>query len=89
MINGRRLLRPHLDRFRAALAECRGDLYALDFKHQCAIEDLHRELEQTRADFEALKTVVRARHQAEAELDRLRAIRAATTTGRDLGMRLH
>jgi hypothetical protein len=88
MINGRKVLYTE-DRVRALFARMRDDLSAMSFRHACAVADLERELAQTRADFEALKLTVRARVRAEQELDRLRAIRDATTATRDFGTRLH
>jgi hypothetical protein len=82
----RRLLRPHLDAYRAALAECRADLAQMNFRHQCALADLHRELDETRAAFEELRRAVRDRIAAEQELSNLRALAAAE---RDVGTRLH
>jgi hypothetical protein len=68
----RRLLRPAAAAYAKALAECRADLAQMNFRHQCALADLHRELDQTRAAFEELKDVVRRRVAAEAELASLR-----------------
>jgi hypothetical protein len=82
----RRLLRPHIDAYRAALAECRADLAQMNFRHQCALADLHRELDETRAAFEELKAAVRHRVAAERELTNLRTLRDAE---RDFGTPLN
>src|SRR5262249_37110257 len=44
------------------------NLSAMHFRYECRMADLHRELEQTRAAFEELKSIVRARQHAEQEL---------------------
>jgi len=97
--NGRRLLRPHIDAYRAALAECRADLAQMNFRHQCALADLHRELdalraelEQARAAFDELRSVSLARQRAEtevAELRRMQAIGRARAAERDPATPLH
>jgi hypothetical protein len=79
-MNARRLLRPHIDAYRAALAECRADLAQMHFQHQCWQADLRRELEEVRAELTKLKAVVRARRDAEQELANLRALRDAEPT---------
>ena len=82
-MNARRLLRPHIDAYRAALAECRADLSAMNFRHECAMADLQKRLAETRAEFDQLKAVVRVRQRAEKELaglyrerELMRALRA-------------
>jgi hypothetical protein len=59
------------ERVRAMFARMRGELQAQHFRHLCAMSDLHRELAQTRAEFEQLKATVRTRQNAEAECRRL------------------
>jgi|SRR5262249_20312681 len=54
--------------YKALYDECRADLSAMHFRYECRMADLHRELEQTRAAFEELKSIVRARQHAEQEL---------------------
>jgi hypothetical protein len=77
MINGRRLLRPHIDAYRRALAECRADLAVLHFQSQCRAADLAQQLDQVRQELATLKDVVRRRVAAEAELANLRTLRDA------------
>ena len=66
--------------YKALLAEARADLAQMHFEHQCRLADLHRELAGVRAEFEALRAVVRARHHAEQELSNLRALKDAELT---------
>ena len=70
----------------------RADLAALSFRHACELADLRRELDQTRAKFDALKAAVRARQRTEnelAELYRERAIQRAQVTERDVSAPLN
>ena len=83
MNNARRLLRPHIDAYRAALAECRSDLGAMHFAYECRMADLHRELDTCRSELDELKGAIRARQRAEQELaglyrerELMRALRA-------------
>ena len=84
--NGRRLLRPHIDAYRRALDEARGELAQLDLRHQRRHADLLRQLDEVRRELDELRAVVRARHRAEAELANLRALRDAEP---ELGQRLN
>jgi hypothetical protein len=84
--NGRPLLRPHIDAYRRALDEARGDLSVMNFQHECRLADLLRQLDEVRAELDALKDAVRRRVAAERELANLRALREAE---RDPTMRLH
>ena len=74
----RRLIRPHADAYRRALAEARSELAAMDARHRHRHDDLLRqldevrsELDETRAAFQELRTIVRARQRAESELAEL------------------
>jgi chromosome segregation ATPase len=76
--NGRRLIRPHIDAYRAALTEARADLNALHAAHerrqieaQRRQQNLVDELEALRHELSELKSVIRARQRAQAELDGL------------------
>ena len=82
----RRLLRPHLDGYRRALNQARGELAQLSFEHACRAADLARQLDQVREELAALKDAIRRRVAAERELANLRALREAE---RDPTMRLH
>jgi len=84
-MNGRR---PFVRLYKALYDECRADLAALDLKHQRALAAPHAELDRCRADLEQLRNAVRARIAAEAEVERLRAIKNASTAERDPTMRL-
>jgi len=86
MTNGRRLLRPHIDAYRAALAEAKADLSVMNFRHECRIADLLRQLDEVRAAFEELRAAVLARQNAEHELAALhreREIARAQAAERD------
>src|SRR5262249_10291645 len=95
MRNGRKLLyHPgYVQGFRNVLAQARGELAEMSFRHACDYADrqrelaaLREELEETRLAFEELKTVVRRRQDAEhelAELFREREISRARMTVRD------
>ena len=76
-MNARRLLQPHIDAYRRALAEAKADLSVMNFQHQCRQADLLRQVEELRGELEALKDIVRRRVAAERELANLRALRAA------------
>jgi hypothetical protein len=76
-MNSRRLLRPHIDAYRAALNEARGDLAQLSFEHACRTADLVRQVDALRSELATLKDVVRRRIEAERELADLRALRDA------------
>jgi len=82
----RRLLRPHLDAYRRALDEAKTDLSVLNFQHACRTADLLRQVEELRAELEALKDIVRRRVAAEQELSHLRQLRDAQP---ELGQRLN
>ena len=72
--------------YQALLDEAKADLAQLHFRHQCALADLTRELDEVRAELDELKTAVRRRVAAERELAELRTLRAAE---RDVDTRLH
>jgi len=86
--NGRRLLYTEA-RVRALFARMRADMHAQHFRHLCELSDLRRELDAMRAELEQLRelrTVVRARQRAEAELadlHRQRSLAQAWTAARD------
>src|SRR5262249_28838566 len=94
MGNGRRLLYSpgYAAGFREALRQAREDLDAMDFRHQCALADLRRELDETRSALNQLKAAVLARQHAEAELASLyreREIAQARAVERDPIIPLH
>jgi hypothetical protein len=65
----RRLVRPwYAARYRKVLAECRADLNEQHFQHLCELAELRKELNQVRADYEALCNAVQERTRAEADL---------------------
>lgn len=83
--------RPLIRAFKALYDEARADLAQLSFEYQCRLADLHKALEQTRAELDELKTVVRARQHAEQELAALhreREIVRAQAAERDPALRL-
>jgi hypothetical protein len=86
MTRNRPLVRPHVDAYRALLAECRADLAQLDFENARRQADRDREIAALRAELEALKSIVRRRHLAEQELEYLRTLRDAEP---ELGQRLN
>ena len=85
MRNARRVLYTP-ERVHALFAKMKSDLAAMHFKHLCELSDLRRELDQTRAEFEELKSIVRRRVAAEQELSHLRMLRDAVP---ELGQRLN
>jgi hypothetical protein len=90
--NGRRVVysRQFVAGYRRALQQAREDLHAQHFQHLCELADLRHELNATRAAFEELRCLLRAnRETAEAEVERLRAIRDAGLTERQWQQRLH
>ena len=86
MTYSRRLLRPHIDAYRRALAEAKAELSVMNFQAECRAADLARQLDEVRCDFEALKLAVRNRIAAERQVVELRQLRDAT---RDFGQRLN
>jgi len=75
MRNGRKLLYTE-HRVRALFAKLRGELATLSFKHACEVADLRKELNQVRAQFDALRSVSLARSKAELEVAELRRLQA-------------
>ena len=76
----------HPDQVRALFNRMRGDLHDLHFKHMCQMADLRRQFDACRAELDELKSAVRARVRAEAELHALhreRDIRNAMRAERD------
>src|SRR5262245_20910130 len=70
MRSGRRLLYSpdYVRGFANALREARDDLDDMHCRHVAAMADLHRELDQCRAEFNQLRAAVLARQHADAEL---------------------
>jgi hypothetical protein len=70
-MSGRRLLYTP-ERVRAMFAQMRGELHEQHFRHLCAMADLRRELDETRAALHELRAATLARQRAEADLEMLR-----------------
>jgi len=88
MRSGRRLLYSpdYVRGFANALREARDDLDDMHCRHVAAMADLHRELDQCRAEFNQLRAAVLARQHADAELAglyRARSIQQALAAARD------
>jgi len=65
--NGCKLLYTE-ERVRALFSRMRSDLHEMNFRHQCQLADLRRELDEVRAAYAELRAATLARTQAEAEL---------------------
>jgi hypothetical protein len=68
------------DRVRALFARMRGALHQQHFEHLCEMADLRKELDQVRAEYEALRNAVFAREKAEGDLELLRRDRERRTS---------
>jgi hypothetical protein len=60
------------DRVRVIFAKMRAELYARHLEQLSELADMRRELDQVRAEYEALRNAVLARTKAEADLEMLR-----------------
>jgi hypothetical protein len=65
--SGRRLVYTE-ERVRALFSGMRADLHTMNFRHQCELADLRRELNEVRTAYFELRAAVLARQKAEAEL---------------------
>jgi hypothetical protein len=78
--------------FAAALKQAREDLKAMNFRHQCAHDDLMRELDKCRAELDELWALVLMRQEADPQLTALyreRKIRSAAAAQCGLARRLN
>ena len=75
MRNGRHLVYTE-ERVRALFAKMRSDLHEMAARHAAEVTRLREELDGVRAAFDELRSISRARQQAEAELRELYRERA-------------
>lgn len=74
---------------RRLFAGMRAELHAMADRHAAEYARLRRELDEARAQFDQLREMTIRRERAEAELARLREIRDAANSERDITTRLH
>jgi hypothetical protein len=91
--NGRRVLYPpgYVIGFAHALRQARCDLAELHDRHLAEMDNLNRELDACRREFDELRAMVLARHRLDAELVGLyreRELQRATRAQRDPSQRL-